>query len=170
MSALRSAANAVRKAVQQASISVPVNVHVAKQADQLVISGPLGTNCTCLSSLDSLGVAAVRLTPESRSIDICCSDKAFFGTIQAAPALTLHCVNSCSSNGLPAAPPPVYSSGCCVLSTRLLWHSIALRLLGCLPTTPSCCGSYGCVVLPGVDTASPALVVLQTACKTSLSL
>jgi len=85
MSALRGAANVLRKAVQQASIAVPPNVHVAKQADQLVISGPLGTNRTCLSKLDSLGVAAVRLAPESRSIDICSSDKAFFGTIQAAP-------------------------------------------------------------------------------------
>ena len=55
---------------------------VAKQADQLVISGPLGTNRTCLSKLDSLGVAAVRLAPESRSIDLCSPDKEFFGTIQ----------------------------------------------------------------------------------------
>ncbi|KAK9833400.1 hypothetical protein WJX81_002271 [Elliptochloris bilobata] len=83
MSALRSAAAAVKKAVQHASVSVPPNVRVAKQADQLVISGPLGTNRMCLSKLDSLGVAAVRIAPETRSIDVCSSDKAFFGTIQS---------------------------------------------------------------------------------------
>ena len=82
MSLLRSAAAIAKKVVQHASITVPPNVQIAKQADQLIISGPLGTNRTCLSRLDSLGVAAVRLAPESRSIDICCADKAFFGTIQ----------------------------------------------------------------------------------------
>ena len=62
---------------------------VAKQADQLVISGPLGTNRTCLSKLDSLGVAAVRLAPESRSIDLCSPDKEFFGTIQVPGSFLL---------------------------------------------------------------------------------
>ena len=63
---------------------------VAKQADQLVISGPLGTNRTCLSKLDSLGVAAVRLAPEARSIDICSADKEFFGTIQVLGSSSLN--------------------------------------------------------------------------------
>ena len=63
---------------------------VTKQADQLAISGPLGTNRTCLRKLDSLGVAAVRLAPESRSIDVCSPDKEFFGTIQVPGPLKWH--------------------------------------------------------------------------------
>ncbi len=106
MSLLRSAAAIAKKAVQHASITVPPNVQIAKQADQLVISGPLGTNRTCLSRLDSLGVAAVRLAPESRSIDICCADKAFFGTIQVKMlALHLACCKVFGDGACPWYPP-----------------------------------------------------------------
>jgi hypothetical protein len=79
----------------QASIKVPPAVEVSRVADQLVFSGPLGTTRTLLSSIDSLGDAALKLTPETREIEVCTVNKAFFGTLQVWPYLLMPLLRHC---------------------------------------------------------------------------
>lgn len=76
------ASRLARRPLFEASVKVPATVEVSKVADQLVFAGPLGTSRLGLSSIDSLGDAALKLVPEQREIAVCTQNKAFFGTLQ----------------------------------------------------------------------------------------
>ena len=72
-----------KQVIHQARLKIPPNVQVEKQAEQLVVSGPLGTTRTSLSKLDTTGNTAIQLIPEQREVALASSSKAFFGTIQS---------------------------------------------------------------------------------------
>ena len=76
------ARRAAKQVIHEASIKVPPAVQVSKTADLLTFKGPLGTSHLGLSRIDTLGDAAVKLSPESREIAICSPSKGFFGTLQ----------------------------------------------------------------------------------------
>ncbi|KAK9908260.1 hypothetical protein WJX75_005020 [Coccomyxa subellipsoidea] len=77
------ASRLARRPLFEASVKVPATVEVRKVADQLVFAGPLGTSCLGLSSIDSLGDAALKLVPDQREIAVCTPNKAFFGTLRS---------------------------------------------------------------------------------------
>ena len=76
------ARRAAKQVIHEASIKVPPAVQVSKTADLLTFKGPLGTSHLGLSRIDTLGDAALKLSPESREIAICSPSKGFFGTLQ----------------------------------------------------------------------------------------
>ena len=76
------ARRAAKQVIHEASIKVPPIVQVSKTADLLTFKGPLGTSHLGLSRIDTLGDAALKLSPESREIAICSPSKGFFGTLQ----------------------------------------------------------------------------------------
>ena len=76
------ASRLARRPLFEASVKVPATVEVTKVADQLVFAGPLGTSRLGLSSIDSLGDAALKLVPDQREIAVCTPNKAFFGTLR----------------------------------------------------------------------------------------
>ncbi|CAL5229733.1 g13113 [Coccomyxa viridis] len=77
------ARRAAKQVIHEASIKVPPAVQVSKTADLLTFKGPLGTSHLGLSRIDTLGDAALKLSPESREIAICSPSKGFFGTLQS---------------------------------------------------------------------------------------
>ena len=78
------------QAVRHTTIDIPASVQVARQADQLVFSGPLGTTRLGLSQIDTEGCAALKLVPDSREIAICSTSKPFFGTLTSLVKNKLH--------------------------------------------------------------------------------
>ena len=72
-----------RQTLLQARVRVPPNVAVEKSAEQLIISGPLGSIRTDLSSLDTQGSTALKVLPDTREIAVASCSKPFFGTIQS---------------------------------------------------------------------------------------
>ena len=82
--------NATSQALKLASIDIPPSVRVTREADNLVIAGPLGTTRLGLSKVDTGGSAALKLLPAERQIAICSVSKPFFGTLESLIKNQLH--------------------------------------------------------------------------------
>ena len=80
----------IPQALKTVQIDIPASVQVAKQAGQLVFTGPLGTNRLGLTQVDTEGSSALRLLPQERQIALCSISKPFFGTLASLIRGKLH--------------------------------------------------------------------------------
>ena len=88
--AARAARTLAKEAVKQIAIEVPPSVQIAREADQLIFSGPLGTSRLGLGRVDPAGCSAIQLLPEQRQIAVCSVSKPFFGTLCSLIRSKLH--------------------------------------------------------------------------------
>ena len=114
------ARRAAKQVIHEAYIKVPPAVQVSKTADLLTFKGPLGTSHLGLSRIDTLGDAALKLSPESREIAICSPSKGFFGTLQVTIKLSknLHTCATVAAYPTPSTPlciAPLYARAKCTI-------------------------------------------------------
>ena len=86
----RAAKTLTSQAIKTAHIDIPATVQVARQAEQLIFTGPLGVTRLGLSKVDPDGCAARKLLPDQRHIAVCSISKPFFGTLTSLIKNKIH--------------------------------------------------------------------------------